>query len=178
MFIQRKSIRVLLVMLLGVMSLLASSGGQASASGKPTILERQLNFDTPIPAGPGNCAFDIVQHIEGRLKVRIFFDDAGNRVRSIQTFPEYGGYFLNPENGKSVPYSAHGPIKRTFNADGTVSDTIPGVAKVNVPGQGVVFINAGRYVFTYYLSDPNNGTIEITGGQFDDTIANLCPYLE
>jgi hypothetical protein len=178
MFIRRKTARILLATLLGVMSLPALSSGTASASGKPLILNRELNFDAPVPAGPGNCPFDIVQHVEGRLKVRIFFDDEGNRVRSIQTFPEYGGYFINPENGRSVPFSAHGPIQRVFNADGSVSDTIPGVVKVNVPGQGVVFINAGRYVFTYFFSDPNNGTIEITGGQFDDTISDLCPYLE
>ena len=177
MFMQRRQVRVLLASMLALVSLLALVGG-ASASNKPTIRERELNFDTPIPAGPGNCAFDVVQHVEGRLKVRIFFDEAGNRVKSLQTFPEYGGYFLNTENGNSVPYEAHGPIRRTFNADGTVSDTIPGVIKVNLPGHGVVFINAGSYTFTYFLSDPGNGTIEITGGQFDDTIPNICPYID
>jgi hypothetical protein len=55
---------------------------------------------------------------------------------------------------------------------------MPGVVKVNIPGQGVVFINAGSLTFTYFLSDPNNGTIEITGGQFDDTTADICPYIQ
>ena len=178
MFIQRKPVRVALAALLGVMSLLAVSSGAASASGKPTIFNREFSLDTPLPAGPGNCTFDVVQHIDGKLKVRVFRDDEGNRVRSIQSFPEYGGYYLNTEDGKSVPYEAHGPVLRTFNADGTVSDTIPGVIKVNIPGKGVVFINAGSYTFTYFLSDPNNGRIEITGGQFDDTTADICPYIQ
>ncbi|HYP19653.1 MAG TPA: hypothetical protein VEY08_06220 [Chloroflexia bacterium] len=178
MFIQRKAVRVALAALLGVMSLLALSNGAAWAGGKPTIFNLEFSLDTPLPAGPGNCAFDVVQHTEGNLKVRVFRDDEGNRVRSIQSFPEYGGYYLNTENGKSVPYEAHGPVLRTFNADGTVSDTMPGVVKANLPGQGVVFINAGSLTFTYFLSDPNNGTIEITGGQFDDTTADICPYLQ
>lgn len=178
MLIRGKAARVLTSALLSAMSLLAMSGGAATAAGKPTIFEREINMDTLIPAGPDACAFDLVQHVEGRLKVRVFFDDDGRRVRSIQSFPEYGGYYINEANGRTVPYEAHGPIKRTFNADGTVSDTIPGVAKVTIPGEGTVLMNAGNYVFTYFLSDPSNGTIEITGGQFDDTTSNLCPYLE
>jgi hypothetical protein len=177
----KRSIRFIVATIVGATSLLLSSNSAslAEAQGPPRIFHRVSDQTIDFPASSTTCGFDVVQQIHAELLVRVFFDDDGNRIRAIQSFPVYEGTYTNLSNGKSVPFSAHGPVLRTFNADGSFTDTIPGVFSIVVPGSGLISLDAGRYIFTYFLSDPANGTIEISGGHFDNgPFPYICPYLQ
>lgn len=120
----------------------------------------------------GDCAgFTVIEHVEGKIKVSTHFDKDGNFVMEIVRFSLRHTY-SNSETGASLTSPDVGIDKITVNQDGSGTVAVIGiVARIVVPGEGLVFAHLGRIVF-----DLNTGEVLSVAGPHDD-FADLLPVL-
>ena len=120
----------------------------------------------------GECAgFTVIEHVEGTIKVSTHFDRNGNVVMEIARFRLRHTY-SNSETGASLTSQDVGIDKITLNQDGSGTVAVIGiVARIVVPGEGLVFAHLGRIVF-----DLETGEVLSVAGPHDD-FADLLPVL-
>jgi hypothetical protein len=120
----------------------------------------------------GECdGFSIIEHVEGRIKISVHFDKDGNFAMQVVRV-HLRHTLSNSETGASLSTPDVGIDKITVHKDGSTTVAIIGVvARIVVPGEGLVFARIGRVVF-----DANTGETIFEAGQQDD-FANLIPVL-
>jgi hypothetical protein len=120
----------------------------------------------------GECAgFSVIEHVEGAIKASLHTDQEGNPVMEIVRF-RLRHTFSNSETGASLTSQDVGIDKVTINQDGSGTVAVIGiVARIVVPGEGLVFAHLGRIVF-----DLETGEVLFEAGRHDD-FANLLPVL-
>lgn len=120
----------------------------------------------------GSCdGFDVIEHVEGRVKISTHFDKDGNVPMEIVRFSLRHTY-TNSETGASLRSQDVGIDKIRFEQDGSITVAVIGiVAHVVVPGEGPVFSHLGKIVF-----DGSTGEVLFVAGPHDD-FADLLPAL-
>jgi hypothetical protein len=131
--------RFVIVSLTVVLALLPLSVALAS----PPLIQTMHDQGTQVvPVTP--CGFPVVLDWTEDDHITIFFDQSGNPVK-VQVHVQYYAKVINPGNGKSVIENATYTI--VFNLQ-TGSSTYAGTEyNVNVPGAGIVLLDAGRVIF-------------------------------
>jgi hypothetical protein len=108
--------------------------------------------------------------------VTIFYDEAGNIVRSLVTAPGLHVTITNLETGESFAHDLSGPGVLEFHADGSTTRTMTGSwgiwARMN--GTRGRFITVGQVV---ELTDATGALVSRTleAGRFIDFCAELAP---
>jgi len=106
------------------------------------------------------------------------YDRAGNLASRTTRIISLAGSFSNAATGKSVPESGHFTIRHEYLTPGDLSTdqtTFDGLfVKVTVPGEGIVFQDAGSLVY-----DPGGDVLHEGGHhQFQASeLAGLCNAL-
>ena len=120
----------------------------------------------------GECAgFTVIEHVEGTIKASLHTDKDGNPVMELVRFRLRHTY-SNSETGASLTSQDVGIDKITMNQDGSGTVAVIGiVARIVVPGEGLVFAHLGRIVF-----DLETGEVVFEAGRHDD-FADLLPVL-
>jgi hypothetical protein len=120
----------------------------------------------------GECAgFTVIEHVEGAIKASLHTDKDGNLVMELVRF-RLRHTFSNSETGASLTSQDVGIDKITINQDGSGTVAVIGiVARIVVPGQGLVFAHLGNIVF-----DLDTGDVVLVAGPHDD-FADLLPAL-
>ncbi|HSL29248.1 MAG TPA: hypothetical protein VK900_08630 [Anaerolineales bacterium] len=120
----------------------------------------------------GSCdGFDVIEQVQGKIKVSTHFDQDGNFVMEIARFSLRHTY-TNSETGASLRSPDVGIDKIRVHEDGSGTVAVVGiVAHIVVPGEGPVFTHLGRIVF-----DINTGQVLFEAGRHDD-FAGLLPAL-
>jgi hypothetical protein len=67
------------------------------------------------------CGFPVLIHSEGTTIRKTFTDNQGRVVRQIETYPGFRLVLTNVDTGESVTARIPGPLKLTFNPDGTTT---------------------------------------------------------
>lgn len=157
--------RLLLVVLTVVLTLTLSTPALAA---KPEMITIPVD-DTLVF---GECAgFSVIEHVQGTVKVSLHSDQDGNPVMELIRFRLRHTY-SNSETGAFLTSQDVGIDKLTFNQDGSGAVAVIGiVARIVVPGEGLVFAHLGRIVF-----DLETGEVLFEAGRHDD-FANLLPVL-
>jgi hypothetical protein len=90
------------------------------------------------------CGFPILVSFDGDIRVAVFLDANGNPVREIDTFANFVVTLSHDGNTLSTKGPAHAIIR--FDSDGSVASIEQDgmSAAIALPGQGVVFLDAGR----------------------------------
>ena len=91
----------------------------------------------------GLCPFPVTEHETGDVHDALFFDDAGNLVRVLETLRHFGTTYT--ANGVTLEARVTGGLDFTFNPDGTIgSFSIFGINNLlTIPHDGAVFLNTG-----------------------------------
>ena len=157
--------RLLLIVLITLLNLSLFTSAFAA---KPEFITFQVD-DTFVT---GECdGFSIIEHVEGRIKVSAHFDKDGNFAMQVVRV-HLRHTLSNSETGVSLTTPDVGIDKVTVHKDGSTTVAIIGVvARIVIPGQGLVFARIGRVVI-----DDNTGEAIFEAGQQDD-FANLIPVL-
>ena len=128
----------------------------------------------PLDVTVGECGFAVLIHAEGQTIRTTWYDDAGDPVRAVESYPGLTYVLTNVATGKQISVPIPGPAKYEFNADGstTVTGSGPwGWWPNPVTGEHGIFLVRGRLTFTF--DDAGNFSFELLSGQLD----NLCPRL-
>jgi hypothetical protein len=120
----------------------------------------------------GTCnGFDVIEHVQGKVKVSTHFDRDGTFVMEIARFSLRHTY-TNSVTGASLRSPDVGIDKIVVNEDGSGTVAVIGiVTHIVVPGEGPVFTHLGKIVF-----DLATGEVLFEAGRHDD-FANLLPAL-
>ena len=120
----------------------------------------------------GACdGFDVIEQVEGQIKVSTHFDKDGNFLMEIARFSLRHTY-TNSETGASLRSQDVGIDKIVVDEDGSGTVAVIGIiTHVVVPGEGPVFTHLGRIVF-----DLNTGEVLLEAAPHDD-FADLLPAL-
>ena len=120
----------------------------------------------------GSCEeFDVIEHVEGRIKVSTHIDNDGNFSMEIARFSLRHTY-TNSVTGASLRSQDVGIDKIVFEEDGSATVAVIGIiAHIVVPGEGPVFSHLGRIVFDFFT-----GEVLFVAGPHDD-FADLLPAL-
>jgi hypothetical protein len=78
------------------------------------------------------------------IEVTAFYNVAGNLQRSIAHY-SFTGTLTNALSGKTLPYEGH--ATRTIDLVANTNKFTGEIARVHVPGQGIVVLNAGLRLF-------------------------------
>jgi hypothetical protein len=157
-------------LLAAIVTLFAGIGVPASAGPPETDSFEFVDEFTDVEA----CGFPIDFRFVGDGSERRFFDQAGNLRRVTIKFSD-NGTATNPANGKSA--SGHDSWTVIVDFEDGVPDTVtlPGLTfHFNVPGAGIVLIDAGRVVFD------STGDVVVLNGphQFlEGDFSRLCTAL-
>ena len=115
--------------------------------------------------------FEIWDEFELNFEGTLHFDRLGNVVRIVEHIWGVDRLY-NPENGASISGSFNqGEIVQPLEGEVAVNGII---FRISVPGAGAVFLDLGRFVFTF------DGGLVFAAGQHDffaGDIAGLCDAL-
>jgi hypothetical protein len=143
----------------------------AAVADKPVREVLPLPPDATVDA----CGFPVLIHTEGQIIRNTWFDDEGNPVRAVETYPGLRYVLTNVATQRQITVSIMGPALYEFNADGstTVTGSGPWGWWPANPGTGEpgIFLIRGRLTFTF--DDEGNFSFRLLTGQID----NLCPRL-
>jgi hypothetical protein len=93
------------------------------------------------------CEFPVEVLTLVEVTERFFFDQEGNPEKLIANVGE-DQTLTNPDNGKSISgHSAYTVIVNFENGEPVTEQDVGVLAHQTVPGQGTVFLQAGRVVF-------------------------------
>lgn len=125
----------------------------------------------------GDCGgFDLLEHVEGTVKISTHFDDDGNLIIELARF-RLRHTFINSETGESLRTPDAGIDKITVNEDGSGTVAVVGtVGRLVLPGEGLVFAHLGKIVY-----DLETGSLLFEAGRHDDfgeTFSLLCAALQ
>jgi hypothetical protein len=67
------------------------------------------------------CGFAVLVHTEGTTIRKTYTDNQGRVVRQIETYPGFRWVLTNLNTGESFSSVIPGPLKLTFNPDGTTT---------------------------------------------------------
>jgi hypothetical protein len=124
----------------------------------------------------GDCGgFELMEHIEGTIRVSEHVDRDGNFVMSLSRFSLHHTY-INSVTGDTLRTPDVGLDKVTVNEDGSGTVAVIGiVGRIVIPGEGLVFAHLGRIVF-----DLETDAVVFEAGRHDDfgeLFALLCEAL-
>jgi hypothetical protein len=124
--------------------------------------------------------FEITVYWNATLPTKLWYDDAGQLIRSIENWSKFTSTFL--ANGKSLDFQVAGPVITRVAQDGsgyTVSTIGAGaaVAMLTLPGYGRVWGNAGHFTARYNAAGE---FIEMTREAGSEVVMDwppICAYL-
>src|SRR5512132_3179094 len=90
----------------------------AASASKPT---REINPSQDDVVITDQCAFPVLGHIDGVEIIKTWFDDAGNPVKQIVTFPGNKLTLTNLDSGKSLTVMGTGSSQLRAEPGGSVS---------------------------------------------------------
>jgi hypothetical protein len=151
--------------------LIALAVAPVATADKPTREINPVQEDFVIT---GQCAFDVLTHIDGGEIVTNFTNKAGNVVKQIVVFPANTVTLTNLDSGKSITLVATGSFQGRAHPDGSVSFKITGHGAFPgnpITGEPGVWYLSGR-LFANFDADGNLTSTGNTGNLVD-----LCPRL-
>jgi hypothetical protein len=160
----------------GVIVMVALSQLSVAAAPPTMVTTRDVVIDITNGTVSAACGFPVHLHTEGFFKTITFVDADGNPTRQISQAVFHGTLSAN---GKSMESMVAGPEMLTFNADGTVTLTIAGVSRRNVPGAGHVGSSAGQFSILLTFDKSGNVINEELLRQvgLTDPISEICAFL-
>jgi hypothetical protein len=163
---QRRALGVLIAALIGILPAVPALAGAPVITNEFDV---QVVDNLLLDCG----SFDVIEnaHITGIEKT--FYNRDGDPVRSQLHF-RYDGTFTNSATGKSF---SDRPDPQLYVYDyATDTLAVKGlIVSINVPGQGVVLLDAGNIIFDVSTSPP---TLIFESARHDATGADLGPDAE
>jgi hypothetical protein len=137
---------------ISLMMLLAFCPMTTAFADKQIIVFIPIDETFLFPGDENPCGFDIVQHIEGRVKLTFSPD---NPDLLVAEGDHLHGSFTNPENGKSISFIVANRVSFSTSSDGTsITVTITGLqGRLTAPGEGLVAPDVGRIVLLFPCLD-------------------------
>jgi hypothetical protein len=125
------------------------------------------------------CAFPLEVHVEGIERDALYYDQAGNLVQVIATFPRLRVTLTNLETGESLSFPSPSVATTKINPDGSYTVTVTGLSdRLVVPGQGAVAMDVGRFVDYYSGPDDQEPDTIFEAGRFDaSNPPHICEVL-
>ena len=129
-----------------------------NTGGKGTVCHWTAPFGTPsagIPYGSVTCnGSSVIVTLQGEMRVTTFYDESGQGTL-LKRHISFSGTLSSPVTGKSVPHEGHATITLDFLTNTTTTTGL--LHHTVLPGQGVVFLDAGIIAIT-------DGAISFVGG--------------
>ena len=129
-----------------------------------------------IPAGEA-CAFPVVAHLEGFVKVHATSNQGNGAVEIASVHLKL--LWENPLSGKTSDVVAANTAKAYANPDGSVTVVVSGlIGRDTIPGEGIVVGDIGRFAFTFSAAGELLG-VEFLAGRHhtDGPFPELCAFL-
>lgn len=125
---------------------------QTVAAADQPLRERQhTDVDIPAIGASAVCGFPIRIHAVGDSNFTLFYDNQGNIIREIDTFPSWKITVYRP--GTDIGYTTASPAVVTFHytngaaIGSSVTGTVTGLVQ-RIPG---IDLDGGRFVFTGFV---------------------------
>lgn len=164
---RKRNINRLVSASISFMMLLAFCPITTASADKQIIVFIPIDETVLIPADENPCGFDILRHLEGRVKLTFSPD---NPDLAVAEGDHLHGSFINPENGKSVSFIVANRVSFSTSSDGTsITVTITGLqGRITAPGEGLVAADVGRIVLLFPCLDFQCAPEEVfSAGRFD-----------
>jgi hypothetical protein len=165
-----------LALLLGLATIVAlGPGGVARA----VPLEHSVEHVDETFTIDDECDFPVLVHVEGDVRVTVFFDQARNEIRELTVFPNFRITFTNPDTGKSISTVSPAAEHVTINPDGSAVVTITGLQGHLVVGGGPpLAADVGRIVLFFSGPEDEEPDIIFQAGNFNmGPFPQLCDVL-
>ena len=121
------------------------------------------------------CGFEVVTHVQGKVRGVDFLDADGSYVRSLVVYPSLTYTFANAATGETVSSRSPDPEHITWGADGSLTLKATGlVMHFLLPGDGMTG-QAGQLTVT--VDAEGNGSEAGPVGLNEDYHAALCALL-
>lgn len=149
---------------------LALGLASTATAARPATVEVDVTFPSGLCTGA-----DVQQTLHGTVRII-----TGNPHKEIQVFPGFRVSFS--ANGKTLSTAGPAVEHITYNADGTIDQTVVTglLGALTVPGYGVILLDTGYIVFDgEFAASPvilERGPHEFFGGEADLTA--FCDYFE
>jgi len=135
----RRAMRVALSMIVAVAALLTLAPSLPAFADQPQFFEFQEDFTY---VHEGECAFNVIEHTEGITRM-MYHPNNGNPFAALYHY-ELRGTYTNADTGQSISWSQDALLKGFYQDQSLIIFSIGLYARVTVPGQGMVAIDAGR----------------------------------
>ncbi len=167
------------VLLAGVLALLTTTPAFAAKPVVTDTFEDTITDEVLATCGTGDAAFDIIENAVVTGIEKTFYDRDGTPVRSQLHFT-YAGTLTNVRTGESFS-DRPDPQLYVFDFEDETLTVTGLIFSINVPGEGVVALDAGKIVFDtannfeiIFQSGPHH---LITDG-FEYDVEQVCAALE
>jgi hypothetical protein len=121
---------------------------QIGASASPPLVETGHYDDTVLlPGATARCGFPIYGRFQGDFRATVFYDNGGNIVREVDTFPMATVTVYAPSTGKSYTSASPAVLITTYTDGASIGSTA--VASLNGLFEKIdgVDLDGGRFVF-------------------------------
>jgi hypothetical protein len=129
-----------------------------SAAASPPLRDWGHYDDTVRLAGASNaCGFDIFGHFVGDFHFTVFYDNAGNIVREVDTFPSAKLTIFAPSTGRSYTSANPAVLHTTYTNGAAIGSTAIASLTGLLEKVGNVDMDSGRVVFEGVVDHYENG---------------------
>jgi len=135
---------------------------QIGAAASPPLQEWGHRDDTFLAMGATRlCHFEVWVHVEGDFHFTLFYDNAGNIVREVDTFPSFRVTVYAPSTGKSYT-SARPAVLHTTYTDGASIGSAAIAAEVGLFEKidGIAMVG-GRFVYEAVVVDYDDAGVPL-----------------
>jgi hypothetical protein len=150
---------------------------QTGAAAIPPLQEREdVDIDVRLGGASAVCGFEVRGHFEGDSHFTVFYDQSGQIIREVDTFPSFQVTVYALSTGKSYT-SASPAVLTQYYTNGAVEGSsvravLTGLVE-RIPGVG---IDAGRFEFNAVVIGHDAAGVPII--QFVSEISSVGPDIE
>ena len=124
------------------------------------------------------CGFEVLVHAEGATIRKTWFDEQGNAVRAVETYPGSKYVLTNVDTGKQIQFPIVGPAFYEYRPDGSYTVTGSGPwgwwptnPETREPG---IFLIRGRLTFAV---DAEGDLVLVSFDVINGHVVNVCSRL-
>jgi hypothetical protein len=161
--------RLLFALLLAMLTLHPAA---PAAAMRPTIVEFSFSVEDGPTLRPTRCdSFEVLISDTFTVRGTTFYDQAGNPVRATYHFT-YSGTLKNSVTGETVPIA--GRFSDTTDLQTGVETQAGLFYRVNLPGQGIVWLGAGK---VYWDAEGNVTLVRGPNQMLEGDAQKICAAL-
>lgn len=160
--------------LLAIALMLASQS--SATAGAPLQEWQDFDFDFLLPGATAACGFPVRAHLEGRAHFTVFYDQEGQIIREVDTFPSLKITVYSPTTGKSYTSAQPAVLITDYEPGAAIGSEAIAYASGLFEKIGDVALEGGRIVFSAEVVAYDPAGVPLI--QFTGAISESGPHVD